>query len=91
MWVVINARVIMHNRIIGSECGNPVHDPLPYEFQGPLAAVDHDVLTNFADFIAMHTEILDEIVHRQLQNDMMKYLWTHNVLYYSDPNPYKGS
>ena len=59
MWVVMNACVSMHNMIIESERGNPVHDPLPYECQGPLAANDHDVPMDFADYLAMHIEIHD--------------------------------
>ena len=30
---------------------------------------------DFADFLAMHMEIRDEVVHRKLQNDIMERLW----------------
>jgi hypothetical protein len=49
----------MRNMIIESEHANPWHDDHPYDRQGPLATFDHDVPTNFADFLAMHTEIGD--------------------------------
>ena len=47
---------IMHNMIIESECANPVDDPFPYEFEGPLAAVDHNVTADFGEYLAMHTK-----------------------------------
>ena len=75
MWEVMNACVIMHNMIIESEHANLVDDPFPYEFQGPLADTDHNVTTDFGEYLAMHTEIRDEGVHNQLQHDLMEHLW----------------
>ena len=63
MWEVMNACVIMHNIIIESERTNPVDDPFPYECQGPLANIDYNVTADFGAYLAMHTEIRDEIVH----------------------------
>jgi D-tyrosyl-tRNA(Tyr) deacylase len=40
-----------------------VVDDVPYEHQGPLAKVDHDVLVDFEAFISMHQEIRVEQVH----------------------------
>jgi hypothetical protein len=37
-----------------------VHDDHPYDFQGPLAEVDHQVPTEFETFLAMHQEIDDK-------------------------------
>ena len=75
MWEVMNACVIMHNMIIESERANPVDDPHLYEFQAPLAAIDHNVTADFGEYLAMHTEIRDEVVHNQLQHDLMEHLW----------------
>jgi hypothetical protein len=35
----------------------------PYECQDPLADVDHEVLVDFSNFLAMHPEIRDTNVH----------------------------
>jgi hypothetical protein len=40
----------MHNIIIESELANAVHDGLPYDWEGPLTQVDHDVPTEFETF-----------------------------------------
>jgi hypothetical protein len=66
MWKVMNAYVIMHNMIIGSECDAPVVDDQLYYHQGPLAQVDHEVCAEFGAFVVMHEEIWDEHAHVQL-------------------------
>jgi hypothetical protein len=50
-------------------------DDQTYDFEGPLAVVDHQISTVFVDFLAMHEEIHDEAVHHQLQNDLIEHLW----------------
>jgi hypothetical protein len=46
----------------------------PYECQGPLMEVDHHVPAEFADFLAMHSEISDTTVRAQLQLDFVDHL-----------------
>ena len=70
MWEVMNCCVILHNMIIESERYNPVHDHMPYDFEGPHAQVDHNVPADFADYISMHLEIRDENTHNALQTDL---------------------
>ncbi|KAK1653181.1 hypothetical protein QYE76_070986 [Lolium multiflorum] len=49
--------VIMHNMIIEDDRKNHVRSHVgPYECQGPLAEVDHELPADFADFLAMHAE-----------------------------------
>ncbi|KAK1647212.1 hypothetical protein QYE76_065017 [Lolium multiflorum] len=75
MWEVMQACVIMHNMIIEDDRKNHVRSHVgPYECQGPLAEVDHE-LPDFADFLAMHAEIRDSNVHEQLQADLVEHLW----------------
>ena len=50
MWEVMQACVIMHNMIIEDDRKNRVRTHIgPYECQGPLAEVDHEVPAYFAD------------------------------------------
>ncbi|KAK1652146.1 hypothetical protein QYE76_069951 [Lolium multiflorum] len=73
MWEVMQACVIMHNMIIEDDRKNHVRSHVgPYECQGPLAEVDHELP---ADFLAMHAEIRDSNVHEQLQADLVEHLW----------------
>jgi hypothetical protein len=53
----------MHNMIIESEHKHPPNDNYPYDFQCPLATVDHDVLADFADFLIMHVVFRDADAH----------------------------
>jgi hypothetical protein len=57
--------------ITESESGARVVDDQTYEHHGPLSQVDHEVLVEFEAFLAMHQEIRDEQVHRQLQDDLV--------------------
>ncbi|KAK1682675.1 hypothetical protein QYE76_043523 [Lolium multiflorum] len=76
MWEVMQACVIMHNMIIEDDRKNHVRSHVgPYECQGPLAEVDHELPADFADFLAMHAEIRDSNVHEQLQADLVEHLW----------------
>ena len=70
---MMTACVIMHNMIIDSECAYPVHDPLSFDFQGPLVVVHHLLLADFAHFLAMHIEIDDKDIHHQFQNDQAEH------------------
>ena len=73
MWEVMNCCVILHNMIIESERNNPVQDHHPYDFEGPHAHVDHNVPTDFADYLSMHLEIRDETTHNDLQADLANH------------------
>ena len=84
MWEVMNCCVIMHNMIIESERANPVHDHMPYDFEGPLADVDHDVPADFADYLSMHLEIRDENTHHALQTDLVEHLWARRGMAAAD-------
>jgi hypothetical protein len=75
MREVMDACVIMHNMIIKSKHGVPMVDDQPYEHQGPLAQVDHEVPIEFGAFLAMHQAIRDKQIHRQSQDDLVKHLW----------------
>ncbi|KAK1631803.1 hypothetical protein QYE76_006118 [Lolium multiflorum] len=76
MWEVMQACVIMHNMIIEDDRKNHARSHVgPYECQGPLAEVDHELPADFADFLAMHAEIPDSNVHEQLQADLVEHLW----------------
>jgi hypothetical protein len=47
MWEVMNACVIMHTTIIESDRKSQVIGVGPYECQGSLAHVDHQVTVDF--------------------------------------------
>ena len=47
----------------------------PYECQGPLAEVDHEVPADIVDYLVRHAEIRDTNVHDQLQSDLIEHLW----------------
>jgi hypothetical protein len=50
IWKVMNVCVIIHNMIIKSESA-PVIDDQPYELQGPLVPIDHEVSVKFHTFL----------------------------------------
>jgi hypothetical protein len=50
IWEVMNVCVIIHNMIIKSESA-PVIDDQPYELQGPLDPIDHEVSVKFHTFL----------------------------------------
>jgi hypothetical protein len=55
----MNICVIMHNMIIKSECANLVHDDFPYDWEEPLALVDHEVPAEFETFLQYYRKIRD--------------------------------
>ncbi|KAK1685163.1 hypothetical protein QYE76_046011 [Lolium multiflorum] len=64
--------VIMHNMIIEDDRKNHARTHVgPYECEGPLAEVDHELPADFADFLT----IRDSNVHEQLQADLVEHLW----------------
>ena len=72
----MQAYVIMYNMIIEDDSKKQARSHVgPYECQGPLAEVDHELPADFADFLAMHAEIRDINVHEQLQNDLVEHMW----------------
>ena len=69
----------MHNMIIEDERANPVDDEDEngnriYDFQGPHAAIHHNVEAYWSDFMAMHIKIRDENAHEQLQSNLVEHL-----------------
>jgi hypothetical protein len=60
--------------IIESERDEPVHDDQQFDYQVPLAEVEH-VPQQFTIFIHMHQEIRDAGVHAQLQRIWLRILW----------------
>jgi hypothetical protein len=67
MWEVMQPCTIMHNMIIDDDRKNHVRRHVgPYECQGPLTEVDYELSVDFADFLAMHAEIRDINIHKQL-------------------------
>jgi hypothetical protein len=87
MWEVMHSCVIMHNMIIQNDCKTRARHVGRYECQDPLAEVDHPVPAEFADFLAMHVEIRDTIVHAQLQLDLVEHLWRLNREASTVPTP----
>jgi hypothetical protein len=71
----IQTCVIMRNIIIKNVRNTRVMHVGPYECQGSLAEVDHQVPTEFADFLIMHSKIRDNTVHARLQYDLVAHLW----------------
>jgi hypothetical protein len=47
----------------------------PYECEGPLTDVDHQVSAPFVDFIVVHAEIRDSNIYTQVQHDLVEHLW----------------
>jgi hypothetical protein len=76
MWEVMNSCVTMHNMIVESEHTSLVKDDHPYDCQGSLDKVDHQLRADFRAFLSIHHEIHDELVHQQLQDDLVEHLWT---------------
>lgn len=74
MWEVMNSCVIIYNMIIQTEHAAPIIDDESYHRQGPLAAVDHQVLEEYAAFLAMRQEIQYADTNRQLQDDLVEHL-----------------
>jgi hypothetical protein len=70
----MQACVIMHN-MIENDRQTRARYIGPYECQGPLVEVDHQVPAEFADFSARHAEIHDTTIHTQLQHDLVEHLW----------------
>jgi hypothetical protein len=59
---MMHACVIMHNKITKSERGDPsARDNHPYDHQGPLATVDHQLHVEFSAILATHEDFHDEV------------------------------
>jgi hypothetical protein len=54
---------MMHNITIECERASLVHGDHPYDCQGALAEIDHQVSAGFGASLAIHHEISDERVH----------------------------
>ena len=78
MWEVMNCCITLHNMIIEDERKYPVSEAerrSPYYRQGPLAQLDPEVPTSWANFITMRQEVRDSTVHAQLQYDLVEHIW----------------
>ena len=72
----MNACVIMHNMIIEDE--RDTRKQLVgevFDFQGPMAHPHPGVPTQYAEFLAIHREIRDGTIHKQLHDDLVHHLW----------------
>ena len=77
MCEIMNACVIMHNMIIEDE--RDTRKQLVgevFDFQGPMANPQPGVPTQYAEFLAIHREIRDGTMHKQLHDDLVHHLWT---------------
>lgn len=77
MCEIMNACVIMHNMIIEDE--RDTRKQLVgevFDFQGPMAHPHPGVPTQYAEFLAIHREIRDGTMHKQLHDDLVHHLWT---------------
>jgi hypothetical protein len=78
MWEVLNASVCLHNIIIENERDDTeLESEEPYFKQGPLVEPDQQVPTLWPAFLTMRQEILDLIVHDQLQKGLVEHPWSH--------------
>jgi hypothetical protein len=74
MWELMQACVIMYNMIIENDRKNRARHIGPYECQGHLAEVDHQVPREFVDFLASHAKISETTIHAQLHRDLIEHL-----------------
>jgi hypothetical protein len=59
--------------IIESEKNEPVQGDDPFDHQGPDS--QHDQVPGvFSTFLAIYQQIRDDVVHTQLQNDLVDHL-----------------
>ena len=70
----MNYYVIMHNMIVENE-GEGVDKGLEFEHIDPTQLPEKNLIT-FQDYIQMHQRIRHQVTHKQLQNDLVKHLWT---------------
>jgi hypothetical protein len=75
MWEAMNDCMIIHNMIIESERAFLVIDDQPYDPQGPLSQVDHEVRTVFHTFLQVHAEIRYKHVHARYKVDLVEHIW----------------
>ncbi len=76
MCEIMNACVIMHNMIIEDE--RDTRKQLVgevFDFQGPMAHPHPGVPTQYAEFLAIHREIRDGTMHKQLHDDLVHLSW----------------
>ena len=71
---VIIMCVILHNMIVEDEWGQDLEGILFADgFQ--VDDVNHDRVTSLIDFSHIRKELMNELGHYQLQNDVIEYLW----------------
>ena len=71
---VIIMCVILHNMIVEDEWGQDLEDILFADgFQ--VDDINHDQVTSLIDFQCIRKELMNELGHYQLRNDVIEYLW----------------
>ena len=65
----------MHNMIVEDERDDNICDQ-GFDYQGEKIEPEHGP-TSFAEFAKFHHEMRDWATHIQLQNDLVKHMWTH--------------
>jgi hypothetical protein len=75
MREVMQACVIMHNIIIENDRKTQVRHIGSYEFQGPLAEVEHQVPEDFSHFLTMHVEFVIPLFTSNCNVISFEHLW----------------
>ena len=70
----MTACVIMHNMVVGNERDGSIYDQ-GFDFQGENVEPEHPHPATFQQFVQFHHEMRDRDTHKQLQDDLIEYMW----------------